>query len=255
MKFTREKALALTGAALATALVLSCSGDGTTATDMCTGGICIGGGGDMSVVGGPCVENWVCSPWSTNGTNDQGTRTCTDTKSCGTTTLKPAETALLPALDKNFFKCNVQPVFDLKCSQLACHGTETGRGLRIYARGRLRNSETLAANAPVCNPANAAAVQLDTDCTSSVEGACRNCGHTTAEWQRNYDSARAFALDAQLQRIPAGQEDSSDLLAQPVVGGKVHSNIHLFRAKADADYVTIKQWLSGVTLATCTTLD
>ena len=61
-----------------------------------------------------------------------------------------------------------------------------------------------------------------------IEGVCRSCSHTPTEWQKNYDSARAFGLDASLQPIPMAQLDTSDLIAQPVVGGKVHANIHLF---------------------------
>lgn len=223
--------------------------------DPCPGGICTGGDGGANPDGSAaCVENWVCTSFDTGGNSNQATRTCTDSNACGTTALRPPLTATLPTLDLNFFKCNVQPVLDAKCSMLGCHGTETDRGLRIYARGRLRNSETIPANSPICVVANPQPVQLDTDCTASVEGVCRNCGHSAAEWQRNFDSARSFALDSNLQRIPAGQEDSSDLLAQPVVGGKAHSNVHLFQ-KTDPDYVLLKQWLSGMTLATCNTQD
>lgn len=181
------------------------------------------------------------------------TRTCTDKNACPAAANKPAETTTLPALDLEFFKCNVQPVFDRKCSQLACHGSETDRALRIYARGRLRNNETLPINTPNCN--NTMPVPLATQCTGSLEGPCRSCTHTPTEWQRDFDSARGFALDQNLQPIPAGQEDSSDLIAQPIVGGKSHANIHLFKI-GDADYTAIKQWISGAKYAgTCPTLD
>lgn len=203
-----------------------------------------------------CTENWVCSTWTTTGSgSNAGTRTCTDQNACGTTKSKPAETATLPALDLNFFKCNVQPIFDQKCSMQACHGTETGRALKIYARGRLRNTEVIPANVVNCTQAqtNMMPLQLDT-CSGSLEGACRSCSHTATEWQRGYDSARGFALDANLQRIAAGMEDTSELIAQAIVGGKVHTNVHLFKA-GDPEQTTLRQWLSGMTLATCTTID
>jgi len=252
MSYLRHGKAILLGGALAAALALHCSDSGTS--DPCPGGICTGTGDGGNPTGGTCTESWVCTPWDTGGNGNQATRTCTDTKSCGTTALKPPTTAMLPALDINFFRCNVQPVLNAKCSQLACHGTETDRALRIYARGRLRNNETIPANSPLCVVSNANPVSLDTQCTSSIEGDCRNCGHTATEWQRNYDSARGFALDANLQRIPAGQEDTSELIAQPIVGGKAHANIHLFR-QGDPDYTYIKQWLSGMPLASCTTKD
>ena len=217
------------------------------------GGICTGNV-DLAGASGPCVENWVCTPWTTaGGASNQGTRTCTDKSACPAAANKPAETATLPALDIEFFKCTVQPVFDRKCSQLACHGSETDRALRIYARGRLRNAETLPVNTPNCN--NTTPVPLATQCTGSLEGPCRSCTHTPTEWQRDFDSARGFALDQNLKQIPAGQEDSSDLIAQPVVGGKSHANIHLFKS-GDADYTALKQWISGAKYAgTCPTLD
>lgn len=88
-----------------------------------------------------------------------------------------------------------------------------------------------------------------------MEGPCRSCPHTTTEWRRNYDSARGFALDATLKPIPAGMEDTSELIAQPIVGGKAHANIHLFKS-GDADHTTLKQWLGGAKLGmTCTTTD
>jgi hypothetical protein len=251
----------LLGGALVSALALTgfllnpigCSRDETA--DPCPGGICTGPGDGGNTDSGVCVESWVCTSFDTAGSSgNQATRSCTDKNNCGTTALKPATAATLPALDLNFFMCNVQPVLDAKCSMQGCHGTETDRGLRVYARGRLRNNETLPANSPLCVVANPMPVSLDSQCTASVEGACRNCGHTPTEWQRNFDSARSFALDASLQRIPAGQEDSSELIAQAVVGGKAHANVHLFR-QGDPDYTQIKQWLSGMTLATCNTKD
>ena len=38
-----------------------------------------------------CIESWLCASWS-SCTNNQQTRTCTDSNNCGTTTSKPALT-------------------------------------------------------------------------------------------------------------------------------------------------------------------
>jgi hypothetical protein len=70
--------------------------------------------------------------------------------------------------------------------------------------------------------------------------------HTAQEWKKNFDSARSFMLGI---TNPA----DSDLLLMPVVGGKPHIEIKLFRA-TDTDYVTIRDWLGGATLGqTCNT--
>jgi hypothetical protein len=118
--------------------------------------------------GSTCVESWLCSPWSTSGGGNAATRTCVDSKNCGTTTNKPATSATLPALDVNYFKCNVEPVLEKKCSMLGCHGTETGRALRVYARGRLRNpTDTITSVASTAN-LNCSGSQSGTSCMGSA---------------------------------------------------------------------------------------
>lgn len=195
--------------------------------------------------GGDCgAEQWTCSPWQTSG-GDEATRVCTDSANAGTTNCKPVETATLPALDLNYYKCNVEPIVDHKCSQLGCHGTEEGRAYRIYARGRLRLAGGSLSEPQYCQ-GQATSADL---CSGSASCGCR-AQHTPEEWQRNYDSARSFALDANLQPIAAGQEDTSELIAQPIVGGKAHAGIHLFR-DGDSDHTTLRDWLSGKTLASC----
>lgn len=239
----------------ATALLLAgfgCGGDesgtggsGSASSDAATTGASTStgtGGGSSS--SGSCQESWECTPWETSGGND-ATRVCTDKNACGTTNGKPVETATLPALDMNFYKCNVEPILDHKCSQLGCHGTETGRPLRIYARGRLRLPGAQLADQGYCQGQQSAS----DICNGSVTCGCK-VAHTDEEWQKNYDSARSFALDANGQPIAAGQEDTSELIAQPVVGGKAHAGIHLFKT-GDSDHQTISQWLSGQTLASC----
>ncbi len=64
--------------------------------------------------------------------------------------------------------------------------------------------------------------------------------HTPTEWQQNYDNARSFMVGIQ-------NPEDSELLAQPVIGGKAHAGVHLF-AKSDTDYQTILKWLNGTKL-------
>jgi hypothetical protein len=209
-----------------------------------TGGSGQGGQGGGQGGSSSCVEAWVCSSWETSGSDNNGTRTCTDANNCGTTSNKPAETASLPALDLDYYKCNVEPIFNRGCAHLGCHGTEQGRAFRTYARGRLRvTGETwiepgcLKAGTPIPSE----------QCIGSIECACWTLPHSAKEWQRNYDAARGFALDSKGNPIPAGMEDSSELIAQPIVGGKAHANVHLFKG-GDPDHVTLKAWLSGAKL-------
>jgi hypothetical protein len=44
----------------------------------------------------------------------------------------------------------------------------------------------------------------------------------------------------------------SDLIRQPIVGGKAHAGIHLFNP-GDPEDVTFADWLKGKTLASCST--
>jgi hypothetical protein len=215
------------------------SGAGTTTT---TAGVTSSSAATTG--SGGCVESWLCTPWDGKGTNN-GTRACTDTNNCGTMANKPATTATLPALDQNYFKCNVEPILDAKCSMMGCHGTETGRALRVYSRGKLRDAN-------VANPPPAPNGCMTTplaQCTGTNDCHCAG-PHAPEEWQRNYDAARGLLLDTNGNPIPAGQADTSDLIQQPVVGGKSHAGVHLFKPN-DAEYTTIKSWLSGSTLASC----
>lgn len=270
----RGGTIVLVISALAGCLVApSCSDETSqsTTTNPCPQGICgttssssSGGGGESSSSssgssgsgssssssGGGCVEAWRCTPWQTNGNDNNGTRTCTDLNNCGTTNNKPAETATLPALDFDYYKCNVEPIFDRGCAMLGCHGKETERALRIYARGRLRiTGDTLIE--PDCLMAGT--MKPSESCIGSIECACWTVPHTTNEWRRNFDAARGFGLDAAGNPIPAGNEDTSDLIAQPIVGGKAHAGVHLFK-DGDPDHTTLKNWLKGTKLGmACTT--
>jgi hypothetical protein len=219
------------------------STDATTATGTATattGTTTTTGGGDCG------AEQWVCGSWTTNG-GDDATRVCVDQANAGTTNCKPAESVTLPALDENYFRCNVEPILDHKCSQLGCHGQEEGRALRTYARGRLRALGATLSDPVYCQ----GQASPSEECIGSVSCGCK-AGHTEVEWRRNYDSARAFALDVSLAPIAAGQEDTSELIAQPIVGGKAHAGIHLFR-QGDPDHTTLAAWLGGASLPSCDT--
>jgi hypothetical protein len=208
--------------------------DASTKPDPCPHGICTGPGS------GGCVEQWTCTPWSVNGST--ATRNCSDDHMCGTIVNKPPVGPLpLPALDLDYYKCNVEPILDRGCGMLGCHGTEFGRALRIYSRGRLRNNEMV--NQVSTCPIGPQIVNLQTDGTGTIM--CVGWSpHTQTEWQKNYDSARAFMLGLT-------NPDDSDLLAQPVVGGKAHTGVHLF-TKTSPEYQTIRAWLSGQALGmTC----
>src|SRR5690242_14383508 len=92
------------GLVLTGSVLTQCGGGGDMTTGTaggCPNGIC--GPGTGSTSGNPtasssnsgsgtggtgggssCVEAWACTPWQTDGTNDNGTRVCTDKNACGT---------------------------------------------------------------------------------------------------------------------------------------------------------------------------
>lgn len=223
-------------------------GEGATKENPCPRGICTGqmtttgsGGASSSATnssstGTGCQEMWSCTPWMDRG-DGMFVRKCVDLAKCGTTNNKPNEgPEALPDLDFDFYKCKVEPIFDRGCSMMGCHGKTVERDFRIFARGRKRNDQNVS-QVPTC-PIGPQQVNLDKDGTGTVM--CVGWSpHTKEEWQQNYDNARAFMIG-----IPANQADQSDLLAQPTVGGKVHSGVHLFKV-GDPDYQTIKDWLGG----------
>ena len=221
----------------------------------CPAGICGAGGSGPSSGSGPsgsgpstsassgggCVASWTCTPWQ-KGPSSQFTRACTDGSNCGTTTGKPAEGPVaLPDLDLDYYKCKVEPIFDRGCAMIGCHGSETGRDFKIYARGRLRHQEMVpqVSSCPV-GPQTVDLAQMGTGTVMCVGWS----PHTDAEWQSNYDISRSFM-------IGLTDPDQSDLIAQPIVGGKAHAGVHLF-GKTDPEYATLKAWLGGAKLgSTC----
>lgn len=211
--------------------------------DPCPNRICVGGGDGGSaapdLTGAPCAESWSCTAWAPDGSG-QYSRTCTDANRCGTTASEPPTgPTALPALDRDYFECKVEPILDRGCAMMGCHGTsvdDNSRAFRVFARGRRRNRQTVP---PLC---------LDTQPVNLETGSgtimCYGwTAHTAEEWQANFDSARALMLGLQ-------NPDDCDLLAQPVAGGKAHTGVHLFSGASDPDYQTLRAWLGGAALGT-----
>ncbi|MFT3696197.1 MAG: hypothetical protein QM831_23865 [Kofleriaceae bacterium] len=193
-----------------------------------------------------CIEAWTCTAWQTDGASDSATRTCTDQNACGTSSTKPVETATLPALDPDYYECNVEPIVTRGCSMLGCHGTESGRAYRVYARGRLRiTGQTLVMPKNMCG--NAQPVNVPTEsCIGNIECACWQLPQLATERRRSFDSARGFDLDDNGQKL--GDSTQALLLREPTTGGGFpHAGISMFQP-TDADYTTIKSWLDGATL-------
>jgi hypothetical protein len=232
------------------AAILFACGEGASKEDPCPRGICTGpsdsgtggGGGEGGGAGadGGCQPSWSCTAWQKN-TQGQYTRTCTDTNQCGTGAGKPNEGPIsLPNLDLAFYQCNVEPIFDRGCAMVGCHGTETGRLFKVYARGRLRMDEMVPPQSGYSCPDNGATVPLKMGTgTVMCEGWF---SHSKDEWQSNYDNARFFM-------VGLTDPEQSELLVQPKVGGKNHTGVHLYKT-TDADYQTIKSWLGGAKLGT-----
>ena len=191
-----------------------------------------------------CAESWVCTPWEAPSGSDMASRTCTDKNAAGTTECRPeAGPRMLPALDLEMYKCQVHPILQRGCSMQGCHGTETGRAYRVYARGRLRNNEVVNRTG-TCLPMTGT-VNLGEAGTGTVM--CEGwLPHTATEWKKSFDSARSFMLD---KTMP----DVSEMLLEPTIGGPAHAGVKLWR-RDDADYLTVKNWLGGGQLgSTCAT--
>ncbi len=225
------------GALMGVIVVAACS-DSATTPNPCPRGLCTGtdGGPDPGNDSGVCKPGWGCTSWA-KGADGKYTRTCSDANKCADATGKPTEGPVaLPDLDMDFYKCKVEPIFDRGCAMMGCHGTETGRPFKIYARGRLRADEMVD---PVClqtGPQNLAKMGSG---TTMCQGWF---AHTKNEWQSNYDISRSFMVGVQ-------NADDSEILSQTRVGGKAHAGVHEFKA-TDKDYLTIKSWLGGAKLGT-----
>jgi len=234
--------------------------DGTTSSGGCPPGVICGEGGSGANnsnnssnastgngQGGGCQEAWLCSPWESSPPgSDEGFRVCTDLAACGTTAAKPVEMATLPALDLDYYKCEIEPIMNASCSMLGCHGTDS-RPLRTYSRGRFRNVEE-----SVVNPCPGGGMTPLSECIGSIECGCWQSPHTGVEWQRNYDAARGFGLDP--QGNPLSDNEQSELIQQPMEGGgKAHAGFKMFDP-GSPEHTKIKAWLDGTTFGqTCQT--
>lgn len=215
------------------------AGGGGVATGGGGGG---GGGGGAGGGGAACTPSWSCSAWEV--ANGQATRSCLDANVCGTAVGRPDEgPAALPSLDLNFYKCRVQPVVDLSCAMIGCHGKEQGRPYKVYARARLRSDEPVCGG--ICN--QDCSVMVSAQVVSSANHHCSGRAPlTTREWTNNFDSARATLLG-----VTAAE---ATLLTQPLSGSAfAHAGVKVFGDSTDPRYQTLLQWLSGATLATCVT--
>lgn len=220
--------------ALVLAALTACF-DPTTPSD-CPDHVCgLAADPDGGGSGPACAESWQCTSWVTTG-GDAATRTCTDVNQAGTTACKPAETAMLPALDLEMYKCQVHPIFQRGCGMLACHGNETEHELRIYTRGRWRNDQVVNRTGTCIPQTGQVNLQVAGSGTVMCEGWLP---HTAEEWRKSYDSSRSFMLGV------ANPTDSL-LVREPTTGGLPHAQVKLF-TPGDSDYQTIVAWLGGAT--------
>jgi len=229
----RGRRIALLACALAGCFAPTTPGD-------CPDHVCGGAVGSVGDdAGSTCKENWVCTSWEAPPGSDQATRTCADQNKLGTTVCMPATTATLPALDLDYYKCNVQPILQRGCGQLGCHGTDTGHPFRIYTRGRWRNDQQVQAVTTCLDTGQIVNLQMKATATIMCEGWLP---HTPEEWKKNFDSARSFMLGVT-------NPGDSLLLREAATGGLPHAQVKLF-AQGDADYQTISNWLGGAKLGT-----
>jgi hypothetical protein len=129
-------------------------------------------------------------------------------------------------LDRDYFRCNVQPVLAARCSFPACHG-DARRPLALYAVGRMRY-----------------AVGWDRPTTPI----------TDAELANNFAIASGFATTTATGQVW--------LLAKPLAtsaGGYFHRGAELynegdvFTSTDDHGYQLLAKWIGGETAATSCT--
>jgi hypothetical protein len=119
------------------------------------------------------------------------------------------------ALDENVFRCSVEPILVKQCSYLACHGI-SGAALRVYSPAKLR----------------AIPPQSLDDAVLPL---------TDAEHHANFESAAGFAF-----MVPNPEDNF--LLRKPLPardGGYEHQGGAIWADAHDAQYVAIRDWLSG----------
>lgn len=122
-------------------------------------------------------------------------------------------------LDRTYFECNVQPVWDRSCSALGCHG-DARRPFHVFTRNRMR---------------------LDGTNTE------RNRVLSQQEMDHNFNNSVGFATS---------DPDASWLLRKPLdpeAGGFFHFGKELFEgddvwtSDEDKEYATVRAWLGGAT--------
>jgi hypothetical protein len=205
------------------------------------GGSAAGGGSGGAGGGGVCPEQWSCSPWVPNGAN--ATRTCTDINGGTTTICKPPETTALPALNYNYFRCQVQPVLAQSCAMIGCHGDPAARPYSVFARGRNRIHETVTLSWPGCLVTTPQTFDVYDRARATVQ-CWGNMALTQKEWTSNFDQSRVLA-------IGTTDPSQSELLAQPLIGSSfAHAGMKVFSPGQPA-YTAIYTWLDGGTQATC----
>lgn len=135
------------------------------------------------------------------------------------------ETAPAPELDRDCFRCNVQPVLAARCAFGECHASAQ-RPLRLYAVGRMR---------------------LDVGWDRLGEPLSQ------AELDANYEVSRGFIADVQADSM---------LLSKPLdtrAGGLYHraqdlfGDDDVFLSTSNPGYARIAEWIAGATApADCT---
>lgn len=124
-------------------------------------------------------------------------------------------------LDRDYFRCRVQPILDGSCAMLECHGDEE-RPLRVFSRNRLR---------------------LDLAATKSSTGL--GLPLSEPELDANYESAASFAVsppeDSLLVRKPL-DESAGGYLHD---GRELYDEGDVFADAEDPDYLVLLAWLDG----------
>ena len=126
--------------------------------------------------------------------------------------------ASAPALDRDYFRCNVQPVLAARCAFPACHGTQR-RPLTLYAPGRERYQ--VGWDRPT-----QAITQLELDANYGVAAGFTTTTATGEPW----------------------------LLAKPLApsaggyyhrGADLYGSADVFLTKEDTGYQTLARWIAG----------
>ena len=158
----------------------------------------------------------------------------------------------MPALDLDFFKCKVEPIPDPALAACLAMAARRRGPCASTPRGRLRNMETVTETG--C-PQVGTQVSLVPTCVGRHRVYLLNRPHTATSGSATSTALAPLGWMPITSRFPVGMEDTSELIAQPIVGGKAHASVHLFRS-GDADHTTLKQWLGGSKLGmTCNTIN